>query len=63
MSQSITYHGRQYIVESVDLIDGTNEGFAWARNSRNQEVILTVTVQDGKVVRAATKHERWENVH
>lgn len=62
MSNDITYRNRRYIIDETNIIEGTSEGFAFARNSRNEFVTLAVIVRDGQIVRAATNREPWEDV-
>lgn len=62
MNSDLIYRNRRYTIEELDIIPGTNQGFAFARNSRQELVALTVIVKDGQIIQAATKHEPWEDV-
>jgi hypothetical protein len=60
---TIEYRGRRYDVTDVDVIEGTTEGFASVVNSRGHSGMLFVVVDgEGRIARAATKHEPWTDV-
>jgi hypothetical protein len=62
-STTIEYRGRRYDVTDLNVINGTTEGFASVVNSRGHSNLLVVVVDgQGRIVRAATKHEPWADV-
>lgn len=61
-NEVITYRNRSYTIDETSIIEGTGEGFAFARNSRNEFVMLLVIVREGQIVRAAIRREPWEDV-
>lgn len=58
---TVIYRGRRYtITEEPELIN--KAGCAWVVNSRGHENVIFIAVDDGRIVRAATRHEPWADV-